>query len=347
MTRLVQLAIVVLSGSAVAVPVGGTPCTDDRELLAIHGSWSAGADVGGTAGSGRPRGARQQVSARIDRLAELVRAASPEPRGMEAIWYRTLSAGPLVKAGPDAYGLNALYKAWSCNQNLHQTQLDDETGTWVHVFVNHLGWFTEEQEAFQVDGGPTYLLTPRAGAFKGIPAYAGIHNKSSNTGQTFSRTILVTRPGESPLVPVTRRKFLESFVRFAAAQAAPQRSMIEKAAMDQARKADLLRRIQQGVEKRQAPARARLEALSREDGDQPAILGPGGVQEAKEFATEERGGRALVRLDPRYFAAKVPQHAPQVVIVYWRWQKSVASQAFRDGFEQRFDPSGVAAFLDR
>ncbi|HSP18016.1 MAG TPA: hypothetical protein VLQ79_00765 [Myxococcaceae bacterium] len=347
MTRLVQLAIVLLSDSALAAPVGGTPCTDDRELLAIHGSWTAGADVGGTAGSGRPQGASQQVSARIDRLAELVRAASPEPRGMEAIWYRKLSAGPPSKAGAEAYGLNALYKAWSCNQNLHQTQLDDETGTWVHVFVNHLGWFAEEQEAFQVDGRPAYLLTPRSGAFKGIPAYAGIHNKSSNTGQTFSRGILVTRPGESPLVPVTRRQLLEGFVRSAAAQAASQRSMIENAAMDPARKADLIRRIQHGVEKRQAPARARLEALSREDGDQPAILGPGGVLDFNEFATEDRGGRALVRLDPRYFAAKVPPHAPQFVIVYWRWQKSVASQALRDEFEQRFDSSGVAALLDR
>lgn len=266
---------------------------------------------------------------------------------MEAIWYRQLSAAPLVKAGPSAYGLNTLYKAYFCNQTLHQTMLGDETGTWAYAFVNHLGWFAERQEAFEVDGHPTYLLTPRAGAFKGVPAYAGIHNMTSNTGQTFSRAIFVTRPGESPLVPVTRRQFLERYVRFTADQVAPQRSMVEKAAMDPARKADVLRTLQQGVEKRQAPARARLEALSREDGDQPAILGPGGVVDFKEFATEERGGRAFVRLDPRYFEAKGPPHAPQFVVVYWRWQKSVVSQAFRDEFEQRFEPSGVAALLDR
>jgi hypothetical protein len=344
MTR-IALLLAVLS-LPVQAATKGPPCTGTEDLLAIRGSWTTHGDVPGSEGSGRSRNATNQVAARIDKLAQLFRAAYPEPRGIEAIWYRSLSATPLVASGPWAYSLNSLYKAWYCNQHLHQQLLGDETGTWAYAFVNHLGWFADSPKDFQVGGRPVLVLTRRSGDFKGLPAYGGIHNQSSNTGRRFSRTILVTRPGRSPLAPVTRKQFLEAYLAWAEGQAATFRSGMEKSTLDPARKADALRRVDEMQAKQQAPARAKLSAMAPGEAAEPAIVGSEGVFGFKEFSTEERGGRAVVQVDPAYLDRKLAPHVPQFVVVYWTWEKDVPSEAYREEFERRFDPSAVAALLD-
>ena len=345
MTQIAPL-LAVLSLLVQAAPKA-PPCTATDDLLAIRGSWTTHGDVPGSGGSGRSRNANNEVAARIDRLAQLFRAAYPEPRGMEALWYRTLSATPLVANGPWAYSLDSLYKAWFCNRNPQQLLLGDETATWAYAFVNHLGWFADSPKDFRVGGQPVLVLTRRSGDFKGLPAYQGIHNQTSNTGQRFSRTILVTRPGRSPFAAVTRKEFLEGYLAWAEARSSTQRSGLEKSALDPARKADALRRFDDWQAKQQAPVRAKLSAMAPGDAAQPAFLGPEGVFGFKDFSTEERGGRALVRVDPGYINRKLAPHVPQFVVVYWQWEKNVPSEAFREEFERRFDPSAVAGLLDR
>ena len=344
MTRIVPL-LAVLS-LPVHAETQGPPCTGTEDLLAIRGNWTTHADVPGSGGSGRSRNATHQVASRIDRLAQIFKAAYPEPRGIEAIWYRSLSATPLVAGGPWAYSLNSLYKAWYCNQHLHQQLLGGETGTWAYAFVNHLAWFADSPRDFEVGGRPVLVLTRRSGDFKGLPAYQGIHNQDSNTGRRFSRTILVTRPGRSPLVPVTRKQFLEGYLAWAEAQSAKFRAGMEKSTLDPARKAETLRRFDDMQAKQEAPARAKLSAMPPGDAAEPAIVGPDGVFGFKDFSTDERGGRALVQVDPAYVDRKLAPQAPQFVVVYWSWEKNVPSEAFHDEFERGLDPSAVAALLD-
>ena len=346
MRRIVPLVVGTLSIAAHAAATKGGPCSGDQDMLSIRGSWTTQPDVPGTT-TGRPRSATPQVAARIDKLAQLFRAAYPDPRGMEAAGYRVLGATPEVSPGPYAYDYNSLYKAWYCNTNLHKVLLGAETATWAYAFVNHLGWFAEQPRDFRVEGSPTYLLTKRSGSFKGHPAYEGIHNQSSNTGQTFSRAILVTRGGRSPLKPVTRRQFLEAYLAYSQAQAGPQRAALEKYTQDPTKRAEVLRNFDAQVQKRESAARTRLSSLSPTEASQPAILAQGGVGDFKDFGTEERGGRALMRFDKSYFQPGMPPESPQFVVIYWRWQKSAPSMAFREEFEQRFDAAGVQALLDR
>ena len=340
MTRIALLVLGVLCApvrAAAPAPKEGAPCTGSENLLAIPGKWTKRADV--ARGSAIPPTAVSEVNRRIDRIGELFRAAYPEPRGMEAGGYRDLDGSPVVQNGPYPYAFRSLYLAWYCNSNVHKLLRGGETATWAYAFVNELVWFAEAQKTLRIGGQPTFLLTRRVGTFRGFPSYEGIHNQSSNTGQTFSRAILVTRSGRSPLKPVTRKQFLEGYLASVEAQIEPMITSIEASGLDPARKATAVQQRRDQISKLQAPARQRLSGMSGAEGEQPASLTATNLFQFKEFTPEDKGGRSLVRLDPGYFDSKVPRAAPQFVVVYWRWQKSVPSENFRAEFERRFDPS--------
>ena len=344
MTRIALLLLAAMPATPGPAPKEGASCTGNEDLLAIRGKWTSRPDVG--KGSAIPQGAASEVTVRIDRIGQLFRAAYPEPRGMVAAGYRDLDSPQLIQNGPYAYSYRSLYLGWFCNSHLHRLMLAGETATWAYAFVNHLTWFAEQQKTLQIQGQPTFLLTRRVGDLKGVPAYEGVHNQSSNTGQTFSRAILVTRPGRSPLKPVTRRQFLEGYLASVEAQIAPMISELESSTIDPARKATLVQQRKDQLGKLQATARARLKAMSPQEGEQPAFLTPASVFQFKDFAPEREGGRALVRLDRSYLDASVARYAPQFVVVYWRWQRGVPSENFRAEFERRFDPSALVRLLD-
>lgn len=344
MTPIALLLLAVVPAAAGTAPKEGAPCTGNEDLLAIRGTWTTRPDVG--KGAAIPQGAASEVVKRIDRIAQLFRAAYPEPRGIVAAGYRDLDSPPLIQNGPYPYAYRSLYMAWYCNRHLKKLMLGGETATWAYAFVNQLTWFADQQKTLQVSGQPTFLLTRRAGDLKGLPAYEGIHNQSSNTGQTFSRTILVTRPGRSPLKPVTRRQFLEGYLASLEAQLEPMIADIERSSVDPDRKATLVHQRRDQMSKLQDPARARLGRMSPQEAELPAFLTPPNLFQFKDFTAEQQGGRALVRLDRSYLEGGVPRSAPQFVVVYWRWQKNVPSESFRAEFEKRFDPVAVARLLD-
>ncbi len=343
MTHIALLMVGLLTAADRAAPTAGGPCTGKEDLLAIKGKWTARSDVG--RGAGIPASVAPDISTRIDRIGQLFRAAYPEPRGMEAAGYRDLDAPQLLENGPYAYSYRSMYMAWSCNTRTHKLQLGGETATWAYAFVNHLTWFVEPQKTLRIQGQPTYLLTKRVGSFRGLPQYEGIHNQKSNTGQTFSRAMLVTRPGRSPLKAATRKQFLEGYLAALDAELAPMIADIEKSSIDPVRKTTLMQQRRDQVSKLKATASARLSSMSPGEAEQPAFLtGPNLVQ-FKEFTPEAQGGRALMRLDRSALDATVPKFAPQFVVVYWRWQKNVPSENFRAEFERRFDPGALAQLL--
>ena len=338
MTGLVLAGASLLTGLFAA---GSSPAAcAGEDLLAIHGKWVMRPYE--RMRNGVPQADVQQVAQRVERIARLFRAAYPEPRGTEAVGYWDFRGS----GRPYPYAFNSLYKPWYCNTNLGKLLVGEETFNWAHAFVNHLNWFAALQKDFQVDGRAVYLLTPRSGELKGRPAYAGIGNRTSNTGQTFSRAVLITRPGRSPLQPVTRQAFLQSFLATAEARQQKNLASLQQSSLDPARRAEALRKMQTSFERELAPARETLRTLSTQEGAEPAILGPLGTAGFKEFASEPRG-QALVFLDNSYFDRRLPPAAPQFLVVYWSWENNPPSHGFRAEFERNVDLDALAALLDR
>jgi hypothetical protein len=343
MTQIALLMVGLLTAADRPPPVVGGPCTGKEDLLAIKGKWTARTDVG--RGASIPPGAASEIDTRIDRIGKLFRAAYPEPRGMDVAGYRDLDSPQLPENGPYGYSYRSMYLAWSCNPRTHKFQLGGETATWAYAFVNHLTWFVEPQRTLRVQGEPTFLLTKRVGTFRGLPEYEGIHNQSSNTGQTFSRAILVTRPGRSPLKAVTRKQFLEAYLASLDAQGKAMISEIERASIDAGRKDTLIKQRKEQVTKLAETATGRLSRMSPSEAEQPAVLTGANLVQFKDFTPEAQGGRALVRLDRGALDATLPRFVPQFAVVYWRWQKNVPSENFHTEFEHRFDADALAQLL--
>jgi len=343
MTHIALLMVGLLTAADRPAPVVGGPCTGKEDLLAIKGKWTVRTDVG--RGANIPPGAAKEIDTRIDAIGKLFRAAYPEPRGIDAAGYRDLDSPQLPENGPYGYSYRSMYMAWSCNPRTKKFQLGGETATWAYAFVNHLTWFVEPQKTLRVQGEPTFFLTKRVGTFRGLPEYEGIHNQSSNTGQTFSRAILVTRPGRSPLKAVTRKQFLEAYLASLDAQGKAMIAEIQRASIDPGRKDTLIKQRKEQVKKLTETATGRLSRMSPGEGEQPAFLtGPNLVQ-FKDFTPEAQGGRALVRMDHGALDATLPRFVPQFAVVYWRWQKNVPSENFHTEFERRFDPDALAQLL--
>ena len=137
------------------------PCNDDV-IMNTKGSWKKRSDAIMKADKNQA-----QIISLVDAIRKLFQTAYPEPKGMEAEWYRTMNGTPLVTNGPVPYQFNSLYLAWYCNQTLHKLMPGDETGTWAYAFVKNFGWFISNQYdliLIKVNGDNVYILPPQGKA---------------------------------------------------------------------------------------------------------------------------------------------------------------------------------------
>ena len=370
--------VLVLASFATQYCFSQQPCTDD-ELMNKKGAWKRVADANMKASN------QAQAINRIDKMQKLLQAACPESKGIEAKWYRTMDNDPLVTNGALPYQLNALFLTYYCNSYKHNMELGDETSTWFYVYANHFNWFMEYDRNFTVQKQPVYLLTKRVGEIHGFPVYEGIHNGTSNTGTTYSRAVILTRPGSSPYVPVTRKQYLQLFIKLKEKSRAEQKQIIEKrtertaAEQESAKKTGLENalkgaspnRIEDRREKYMKryrtdkqlkeedllsldkryddyikAAQSILNNINETDAKMPAIVSTDYVSKFERFLSEE-GGQALVRLNPDYFNSKLPNYIPQFLIVYWRWEKNKPSVNFKEQIENNFDLTALQNMLDK
>lgn len=71
------------------------PCNDEI-IMAIKGKWIKRGDANMKAGN------QAQVISRIDKMQKLLQAAYPDPKGIEAAWYRSMAVTirPLIVMQP-------------------------------------------------------------------------------------------------------------------------------------------------------------------------------------------------------------------------------------------------------
>ena len=362
------------------------PCNDEG-IMNTKGSWKKTSDAIVFPDQSFPKNQFPQVNSRIDKMQKLLQAAYPDPKGIEAEWYRYFSGNAVVKAGPVPYQLQALFLAYFCNDYEKKIEAGGETGTWFYVWANQLNsWFAEYIKYYVIQKQPVYLLNKRIGELRGYPLYEGNYNKTSNTGTRYSRAIILTRTGQSPYLPVTQKQFLKAFLnynekRFPKTLAFQKNRTVKTDEEEEAEKkknleiiervtpADKLARAKENFLRNYVTSRQRKEAtiaqtiksfeddmkpardlladsLKQELG-QPAILDFDNLLEFKEFSTEEKGGRQLVRLNPGYFDMTLPRYVAQLLIVYWSWDKGKAEENFKNQIEANFNFNALKEMIDK
>lgn len=377
MTQIIPLFFLLLFATNL---FGQQPCNDEI-IMAIKGKWVKRPDATMKAGN------QAQITGRIDKMQQLLQSAYPEPKGIEAAWYRSMGGyNSSVSNNADSYVLNALFKTYYCNSNVKKLLLGTETGNWFYVWINKFSWFAGKDDNFLVENKPVYLLTKKLGELNGFPLYAGNDNSSSNTGTTFSKTILISRPGQLPYTPVSRKQYLLVFlknkedgqrsyvesllkmpVRSDTEEEAYKKQQLERIVNQERNeqtkekaKANFLRgyktakqRQQEDIsrvkEVYQRDIKAAQDYLTNTTGEElakPAYLGNGYSGYFKDFSNEKEG-LMMVQVNSHYFNSKVAAHIPQFLVVYWRWNTEKPSLDFASHIENNFNFKALQAMLDK
>lgn len=366
---------------AVHIASAQEACSDDI-IMAVKGNWKKRPDATMTPGN------QAQVTSRIDKMQQLLQAAYPEPKGMEAGWYRSMGGYySSVDKGSVSYELNAMFYTWYCNIHVKKLLLGTEASNGFDIWANKFKWFAEIDNNFLVETKPVYLLTKQLGELNGFPLYAGNNNGTSNTGTTFSKTILISRSGQLPYVPVSRKQYLLVFlknkedwqkkyvdglirmtVRSDAEEEVYKKQQIERVvnqeqneqAKEKAR-ANFLRGYTTAKQRQQddiarsekayrQDIKAAIDYLANTSGEElakAAYMKNTSYSSSFREFAKENEGMMMVQVNSTYFNNKLPAYIPQFLIVYWHWNTEKPSIDFASHIENNFNFKALQAVLDK
>ena len=149
------------------------PCNDEI-IMNIRSNWKKRPDAL------MKTDYQAQVISRIDAISNFFKLAYPEPKGMEAGWYRTMNGNPVIKNGPMPYQFYSIYQDWYCNTNVKKLLLADETWTWAYAFVNDFSWFISDQYdllSIKVNADKVFVLPLKKGNGKVIQYMKLMHTE--------------------------------------------------------------------------------------------------------------------------------------------------------------------------
>ena len=318
-----------------------------------------------------------QAISHIDAISTLFKMAYPEPKGMEASWYRTMEGYPLINNGPQPYQFNSLYLGWYCDNYLHKPVLGGETGTWAYAFVNGFNWFMSRQYdllTIKVNEQDVYILPPVKGAWKGYPVY------QSSSHRDKGRCIMLTHNNQLPWKSITEEQYLQGLRNYWEKQRQTSvdtynqregnyKKMIsdvqnnkylkqpdkDKMIADvQKVEADFLKTKDENIAKTNKYWNDRVSIIDKYVNknsallQQPAIIDQQNTDDFKgNFSTLEKGGQLLVTINANYFNTALPRYAAQMIVLYWRWDNTNPGLNFKKQFEDNFPVDKLKAMIDK
>lgn len=369
MKKLLQLVLLLLPANYL---IAQQPCNDDI-IMNIKGGWTKRSDF-----HIDPR-----VISRIDKMQQLLQTAYPQPKGMEAKWYRWGPEYP-EKKGPVSFELCTKFFSYYCNKNVNKLLLGGGDADF-EIWANHLGWFAEEINKFYIQNSPVYLLRKKIGDLKGFPLYED--DTDDRTGKRGTRVLLMTRPGQLPYTPVTKKQYLQTFlegqdkINQMFVEMNNKMPVLSDAEEEEYKKKELDRIEKNGdvvVGKERAKRYFLQYYISSKQKKERAIKERKGIYDenckaakdllATESETElakpawfkdasyssyfigfsnEKDGRELVFLNPGYFNAKLPDYVPQFMVVFWAWSNDAPCHYLRNQLEANFNFSAVQQMIDK
>ncbi|MEI6059071.1 MAG: hypothetical protein WCR72_00100 [Bacteroidota bacterium] len=184
-------------------------CTDES-IMALKGKWikNTAYDAG--------KAKSPEAVRHMDKMVQLLQSAY-ELAGTEAkYWYDEKKDASWIKNTAFPYSLNADFMEYYCNsfQKTNNLKLGNETGDWFFIWANTFGRFAMLDQDFMIENRQVYQLTPQLGELDGFPLFAGADGNELQGSKQFSRTILVSRTGQLPYTPVSRKQYLLAFLKY-------------------------------------------------------------------------------------------------------------------------------------
>jgi hypothetical protein len=313
---------------------------------------------------------------RINQLNDLVYQIYPQPTGADVGWngsFVKTSFADQVKfemnqndmLNEEHVKINAVHRyqynlilfPWSCCGEKEICNIFPEIsgGTGVSISANDLqiaaGNTILNGNEWTIEGRPIKFKMATMGKWKGFELLSS--ESGANAALSGSRYVLITRPGMSPYIPVTRKQYLDRAIPFVTKTydqyIANAEKMDDKTTGDEYKKGfmkdkeTILKKYQDALE----------ESTKKKLLDVPAIVfGPGMELISPIFSTEVEDGRMLVTENPNYFRKDLPKYVPQFFILEWSGKDSKKmgenwSYNFRKLIEENFPVDKLQAMIDK
>jgi hypothetical protein len=180
--------------------------------MTIKGKYTKGIDnIAPLASSILPKAQQPEALRRMDAMHKLLLEAYPQPVGMDGRWGRDLYAGVFADDVNYSNGIpvcNYMYRCTFCSNTCVQNQpkavsVCADVYNHFRVYVNQMGELQSDLrlDTMTINGRKVYLLNPLVGSWKGYDLYG-------RRGENFN-CVLLSRKGESPFTPVTRKQYLD------------------------------------------------------------------------------------------------------------------------------------------
>jgi hypothetical protein len=280
---------------------------------------------------------------KINRAELLLKQAFPELKGVGGTYsHEIFDPGPHT----DRFQITAPFFYYYCNPVSHndppgtggKIRLNEETGTWIYIDFNTLGWLVNESNSLgkemRTRKGETIFYLPREnGEWDGYRVFSpALHGE-------FSAAILFTPRGRFPFKPVSREEFLLA------------REAVAQKYLDQARAASGANSSSVKFREKELTdlQNYRASMPSAELQSEAIVLEwSGDPKRGRIFAPNAQHGQRLVTVDQTYIDRSLPRTAVQLIVLYWRWDEDTpVKREFSREFRRNFDVKALEKLLDR
>jgi len=349
-------------------------CGGIDSVMKIKGSWKKESDDLAFPDKTFPRDQYKFVNARVDDMLDLFKEALPRLNGFEPRWSRGMRGTSYITNGAVPYSFSSAYFDYYCNTNFKKIMLGDETGTWAYVFVNHLNWFCDVVDSWDIHGeGKTftiYQLPKKVGKWKEATVY------EPRAHGELCRAVVIGHDGKVPWFTLSQRQYLTGLKNvlekkkkdaldhhdsYEEKTKKSNETILKNSSPEQAKKIreqqeQNFKLNQKGRETNEKIFNEKLKPIddylatnSDETLSKPAILDPrAGIEGFQgSFGDEEKGGIKLITLAGKYFNKDLPRYAPQFMVLYWRWTEHPSSLSFKKQFEENFPLEKLKAMIDK
>jgi hypothetical protein len=315
----------------------------------------------------------QEAKKRAQEAHKLSLEIYPQPMGCDAIWSagysknyfadkvkyvtedNTVRKDYITMNPVSGWTYGVVLCQWLCDKTANQiwNGYPEIAAGGLTIKANNISEYADmpvaEDNIMTIDGLQIKYKSYVSGTWKGydvLTSAGGIYAEASS-----DRTVIITRKGMSPWIPVTRKQYLEKAVVY-----------VTKFYDEMNVYADKEPDKQEAEQHKKKNNELKMEALKKyeealdqttENGllSAPAIVLNGPLNEpyGPIFSTEANGARMIVTDNPNYFRKDLPKYIPQVFVLNWSWSdgKLKCSKDFRTAIEENFPIEKLQAMIDK
>ena len=363
--RTVLTAVLCLGICNSAAFAQAPPICNDSMIMATKGKWKAPSNS-----LRPPRGLvtteqYRQITNRIDTVHPLLLEAYPDLVGMEARWTRDGPISSSYSAGILEYSYRAMLFYYYCSLDARpgslaalegapfKPVLNGESSTYFVVNFNGGFLLGNSYTNITVNGLQVFPLERPTETWKGYNLYRR-RDEVLHGGR-----VLLTRKGMSPYRPITRKQYLDYMIATVHRQfddmIAAAKKTLQMPEDPFGLKEGAKQLIADAAKSRESISARFQEELKENEADKtldsPAIVD--GIEKTRffespnVFTTEEKGGQALVTVNPNYFRKDLPPFVPQFIVVDWVCSFNTPTEYYRKRVEANLPIEKFQAMIDK